>query len=107
MRGSHKGGPLKHITGDHTRPYLPPDKYHPDKIETIAVPAKAGDVIFFSYYLVHWSDVNRTEEWRKSVRIGYHTSQTRPIDTPLEMPNHKFIVGGLKERGQEPKLTYH
>ena len=47
--GSHANGPLEHVTGEHTRPYLPPEKYHPDKIETVPIPAKAGDVIFFSY----------------------------------------------------------
>ena len=106
MPGSHENGPLEHITGDHTRPYLPPEKYHPNKIETVAIPAKTGDVIFFSYYVIHWSGVNRTKEWRKSVRIGYHTIETRPVNTSLETPNHKFIVGGFKERGKEPKLTY-
>lgn len=38
--------------------YLPPEEYHPDKVETVAVPAKAGDVIFFSYCTIHWSNVN-------------------------------------------------
>ena len=40
--GSHKQGPLEHITGDHTRPYLPPEQYHPDRTPSVAVPAKAG-----------------------------------------------------------------
>jgi phytanoyl-CoA hydroxylase len=104
--GSHKDGPLEHITGEHTRPYLPTDKYHPDKVETVAVPARAGDVIFFSYCTIHWSDVNRTNQWRKSVRIGYHSSQMRPVGMDATQPNNKLMVGGLKRRGEAPKLTY-
>lgn len=104
--GSHKLGPLEHITGEHTRPYLPPDIYHPDIVETVPIPARAGDVIFFSYYAIHWSQPNRSDHWRKSVRIGYHTPETRPVGLDPTTPNHNMIVGGLKKRGQEPKLTY-
>ena len=104
--GSHADGPLEHITGDHTRPYLPPEKYHPDKVETMPVPAKAGDVIFFSYCTIHWSNVNQTDQWRKSVRIGYHTPEMRPIGMDTKEPNNKIIVSGLKKRREEPRLTY-
>ena len=104
--GSHKNGPLEHITGEHTRPYLPTEQYHPDKVETVPIPAKAGDVIFFSYLTIHWSNVNRTDKWRKSVRIGYHAPQMRPLGMDATQPNHKIMAGGLKNRGQEPKVTY-
>ena len=104
--GSHKNGPLEHITGDHTRPYLPPEKYHPDKIETVPIPAKAGDVIFFSYCTIHWSNVNQTDQWRKSVRIGYHTTEMRPVGMDAKEPNNKIVVSSLKKRREEPHLTY-
>jgi len=104
--GSHLDGPLEHITGEHTRPYLPPETFHPDKVETVSIPAQPRDVVFFSYYTIHWSDVNRTDEWRKSVRIGYHTPDTRPAGIPVNQPNNGIMVGGVKHRGQEPKLTY-
>ena len=42
--GSHKEGPLEHVAGDHTRPCLPPEKYHPDKTPSLPVPARAGDL---------------------------------------------------------------
>ena len=104
--GSHKEGPLEHITGDHTRPYLPPEKYHPDITQSVPVPAKAGDVIFFSYYLIHWSDINRSTAWRRSVRIGFHAAQMRPVGQDPTDPYNKIIVGGMKARNQEEKLTY-
>ena len=104
--GSHKNGPLEHITGEHTHPYLPTDKYHPEIIETVAIPARPGDVIFFSYYTIHWSNVNRTNQWRKSVHIGYHAPEMRPTGMALTEVYNKTIVGGLKNRGREPKLAY-
>ena len=104
--GSHCRGPLEHITGEHTRPYLPPDTYHPDKVDTVAVPAHPGDVVFFSYYLIHWFDVNRTDQWRKSVRIGYHSPATRPIGKAAYESNNSIMVSGVKMLGEEPKLTY-
>jgi phytanoyl-CoA hydroxylase len=104
--GSHKAGPIEHITGEHTRPYLPPEIYHPDITDSVPIPANPGDVIFFSYYTIHWSDVNRTDQWRKSVRIGYHTPETRPIGKPPEEPNNNLMVSGTKAHHHEPKLTY-
>ncbi|MBN60579.1 MAG: hypothetical protein CME20_04395 [Gemmatimonadetes bacterium] len=104
--GSHTQGPLDHIEGDHTRPYLPPDQYHPDITETVPVPAKAGDVIFFSYYLIHWSDLNHSDQWRRSVRIGFHNAAMLPVGHDPQTPYHKVMVGGLKKRAAETKLTY-
>ena len=98
--GSHKQGPLEHITGSHTSPHLPPEKYHPDWIDSVAIPAKSGDVIFFSYYTIHWSDVNRTDEWRKSVRFGYHTPEMRPVGSDPSEPYDNIITGGFKEHRQ-------
>ena len=95
--GSHKNGPLEHITGSHTAPHLPPDKYHPDIIDSTLIPAKAGDVIFFSYCLIHWSEVNRTNNWRKSVRFGYHNHGMRPVGKPPDEMYNNIIVSGFKD----------
>ena len=77
--GSHKQGPLEHVLGADTAPHLPPEKYHPEKVESVALPARRGDVVFFSYQTIHWSDCNRTDAWRKSVRFGYHGTAMRPV----------------------------
>ena len=54
LAGSHKQGPLPHITGteeEPSAPHLPTDQYKlPD---SVAVPARRGDVVVFSYYTVH------------------------------------------------------
>ena len=110
--GSHSAGPLQHVLGPDTAPHLPTDVYHPEKIDTMAIPAGKGDVIFFSYQTIHWSDCNRTNEWRKSVRFGYHSAALRPIGRAAEDPhridmdhilerNNNFIVSGFRENDQE------
>ena len=104
--GSHKKGPLEHITGAHTRPYLPPEEYHPSRTPSVPVSAKAGDVIFFSYLAIHWSDMNRTDRWRRSVRIGYHDAALRPVFVKPEEPYNNFMVAGLKPRGEQSRVTY-
>ena len=63
--GSHKQGPLEHVLGADTAPHLPLEKYNPEKVESVALPARRGDVVFFSYQIIHWSDCNRTDSWRK------------------------------------------
>ena len=65
-----------------------------------------GDVIFFSYYLIHWSDLNRSDQWRRSVRIGFHNAAMLPVEHDPKTPYHKVMVGGLKKRAAETKLTY-
>ena len=95
--GSHKKGPLVHVLGPDTSPHLPPDDYHPDKIDSILIPANAGDVIFFSYQIIHWSDCNRTDEWRKSVRFGYHSTQMQPVGRAEDDP-YRIDPNNILER---------
>ena len=95
-RVATKRAPREHITGEGTAPHLPTDKFHPDFIDSIPIPAKAGDVIFFSYCLIHWSEVNRTDQWRKAVRFGYHTPEMRPVGREPEEPYNNIMAGGFK-----------
>ncbi len=95
--GSHKLGPLVHNLGADTAPHLPPEKYHPDKLESVEIPAKVGDVIFFSYQTIHWSDCNRTDVWRKSVRFGYHSTALQPIGRAEDDP-HWIDMENIQER---------
>ena len=111
--GSHKQGPLEHVLGADTAPHLPPEKYHPEKVESLALPARRGDVVFFSYQTIHWSDCNRTDAWRKSVRFGYHGTAMQPvgraaddqyrIDRGNVLPRHdNIVVAGFRGNEAEP-----
>ena len=68
-------------------------------METVTIPAKAGDVIFFSYLTIHWSDCNRTDEWRKAVRFGYHHTDLRPIGRAEDDP-HRIDADNVQERNR-------
>ncbi|MEE2657585.1 MAG: phytanoyl-CoA dioxygenase family protein [Candidatus Latescibacterota bacterium] len=95
--GSHKGGPLEHNLGPDTAPHLPPENYHPDSVDTVTIPAKAGDVIFFSYLAIHWSDCNRTNEWRKAVRFGFHHTDMQPVGRAEDDP-HRIDYDNILDR---------
>ena len=113
--GSHKGGPIDHVLGPDTAPHLPPDEYHPDRLASVAVPAETGDVTFFSYLTIHWSDVNRTDQWRKAVRIGYHDTAMYPVGRAADDPhridydnilprNNSVIVSGFRPKREENRI---
>ena len=50
--------------------------------------------------------MNRTERWRRSVRIGYHDAALRPVFVKPEEPYNNFMVAGLKPRGEQSRVTY-
>jgi ectoine hydroxylase-related dioxygenase (phytanoyl-CoA dioxygenase family) len=98
--GSHKLGKLEHV-GAHdskdTRPHLPVDEY-PVSSAT-PVPANAGDVVFMSYLTIHGSEPNRTDEWRRLVRVGYRDPQN------LQVSGHNNGVKGLVVRGKKRNMA--
>jgi phytanoyl-CoA hydroxylase len=74
LAGSHKNGPLDHITidpetGKGCTPHLPPDRYRLE--DTVPVPARRGDIVVFNIFTVHGSHINTTDAARRLVRIGY------------------------------------
>jgi phytanoyl-CoA hydroxylase len=72
LAGSHKGGALEHITqtaDGPCSPHLSTDEYQLE--QTVAVPAKRGDVVCFSIHTIHGSHINTTERNRRMVRVGY------------------------------------
>jgi ectoine hydroxylase-related dioxygenase (phytanoyl-CoA dioxygenase family) len=77
LAGSHKLGPLDHISGPEVTPHLPTDQYR--LADAVSVPAKAGDVVFFHLWTVHGSNVNRTPHWRRLVRVGFRDPRNRQV----------------------------
>lgn len=76
LPGSHKLGHLEHITENCT-PHLPTDRYR--LADAVPCPAASGDVVAFSIYTVHGSEINRTNRWRRVVRVGYRDPRCRQI----------------------------
>jgi phytanoyl-CoA hydroxylase len=107
LEGSHKAGPLEHITktadGPCT-PFLPLDRYRLE--DTVPVPAKRGDIVCFSIFTVHGSYLNRTERPRRLVRAGYRDPRNRQL-SGQSAGRPGLIVRGLRPRqeGQSPFPT--
>lgn len=95
--GSHKNGPLKHITkveGKEVSPHLPTDQWR--LAETVPCFARAGDVVAFSIFTVHGSNVNRTDKWRRLVRVGYRDPMNK------QLTGHSLGRAGLMVHGMRP-----
>ncbi len=99
LAGSHKKGFLEHITeledGTGCTPHLPTDAYHLE--DTVAVPAKAGDVVLFCINTVHGSYINQTRQPRRLVRIGYRDPENVQLaGQSVGRPN--LMVQGYRQR---------
>ncbi len=90
--GSHALGPLSAVGADH---HLPEDRF---PIEgATALPAKAGDAIFFHYLLAHGSGVNVSDEPRTTLLVQLRD----PADVPLK-ESHGSRGQGLMLAGVDP-----
>ena len=98
LDGSHKGGPLEHVTetpDGACTPHLPTDQYKLD--DSVPVSAKAGDVVCFHIHTVHGSHINRTDQNRRLVRIGYrHPDNAQTAGQSLGRPG--LMVRGRRSR---------
>ncbi len=107
LDGSHKLGPLEHITqtpdGPCT-PHLPTDRYR--LADTVAVPAQRGDIVCFNINTIHGSHINTTGRPRRLVRVGYrHPDNIQTAGQSLGRPG--LTVWGRRSRapGQAPFPT--
>ena len=99
LDGSHKGGALEHITqnpdGTSCTPHLPTDQYR--IADSVAVPAKRGDVVCFNLHTIHGSHINQTDKNRRIVRIGYRHPDNEQI-AGQSMGRPGLMVRGRRTR---------
>src|SRR3989442_1601030 len=100
LPGSHKQGHLDHVVtmpdGTACSPHLPTDRYRlQDAVES---PAKAGDVVAFSIYTIHGSEINRTGRWRRLVRVGYRNPLNKQV-AGQSLGRAGIMVHGLRPIG--------
>jgi ectoine hydroxylase-related dioxygenase (phytanoyl-CoA dioxygenase family) len=95
LPGSHKNGHIPHITKD-CSPHLPTDVYRLS--DTVSCPAEAGDVVIFSIYTVHGSAINKTDKWRRLVRLGYRDPECKQI-AGQSLGRAGLIVHGMRPIG--------
>ena len=104
LAGSHKLGPLPHITGPDTEPHLPTDRYRLE--DAVSVPAKAGDVVLFHLWTVHGSAVNRAGRWRRLVRVGFRDPLNQQVaGQALGRPG--LIVHGIRPKAEDIKINVY
>ena len=94
--GSHKNGPIPHVGNGGW--HLPFDQYPLES--SVACPAKAGDVLFFSYLTVHGSGVNTSNEARTTLLI-----QMRDPEDPPSVVTHLSRGQGMMLRGVDPTAS--
>ena len=91
--GSHKAGILPHI-GEGSF-HLDPTEY--PVADALPCPARAGDVLFFSYLTIHGSGINTSDEARTTVLI-----QMRDPADPPTIRTHESQGQGMMLRGIDP-----
>lgn len=106
LAGSHLLGALEHVTrmpdGTPCSPHPPTDRY---KLEdTVPVPARRGDVVFFSIHTIHGSYINQTKYPRRLVRVGYRDPHNRQVGGQSLGRPGLMIHGYRERRNGEPLL---
>jgi len=102
--GSHKLGYLDHITSfendqgetEACTPHLDQTQYK--LADTVAVPAKAGDVVVFNILTIHGSHINKTDDMRRMVRVGYKHPEN------VQIAGQSKGRPGLMVRGRRPRM---
>ncbi|MFW5682950.1 MAG: phytanoyl-CoA dioxygenase family protein [Phycisphaeraceae bacterium] len=103
LDASHKLGPLEHICKfvnddgetESCTPHLDPSQYRLE--DTVAVPAKAGDVVVFNIRTIHGSYINKTNDLRRMVRVGYKHPEN------VQTGGQSHLRPGLMVRGRRPR----
>ncbi|MEO7719228.1 MAG: phytanoyl-CoA dioxygenase family protein [Capsulimonas sp.] len=91
--GSHKLGMIEHESEGNF--HLSAEAYPVDK--ALPLPAKAGDVVFFSYLTIHGSGVNESSEARTTLLV-----QMRDPADPPTIQTHDSLGQGMMISGIDP-----
>ncbi|MBI3920406.1 MAG: phytanoyl-CoA dioxygenase family protein [Armatimonadetes bacterium] len=92
LAGSHKLGPLEHIT-QNSSPHLPTERYRIQ--DAVSCPAASGDVVLFSIHTIHGSAVNHSPLIRRVVRLGFRNPRNRQVGGQA-MGRPGIMVNGLR-----------
>lgn len=66
--------------------------------------ASPGDVLFFSYFLVHGSMPNRSNRVRKTVLVQMHAGDDE-VETGNQHPNERLVLRGWNSRATRDKAN--
>lgn len=97
--GSHKKGVIPHAPDGL---YLSPDEYSLEK--ATPCPARAGDVLIFSYLTIHGSYVNHTNSTRRIMLFQFRAPDDQPIAEKHLSPGQGLMLRGINpEPSRIPK----
>lgn len=91
--GTHRLGRIEGTSGNIESEML---AHHPIEGAT-PVEAKAGDVLFFHYCLVHGSMPNRSDRTRKTVLVQMHAGDDR-VEAGVGHPDERLVLRGWNSR---------
>lgn len=104
--GSHKEGKIPHVVqledGTPCTPHLPTEQYALE--DTVPVPAKRGDVVFFNIFTIHGSYINQTNVPRRMVRVGYRDPHNRQMGGQSHGRPGVIVKGYRVRENDEPLL---
>jgi ectoine hydroxylase-related dioxygenase (phytanoyl-CoA dioxygenase family) len=89
--GSQKLGPIEHRHDGSF--YLPLDEWPLER--AVAVEAKAGDVLFFGYCMVHGSYINRSQHSRRILLVQMRSPSDRPLNDAHRSPGQGTMLRGI------------
>jgi ectoine hydroxylase-related dioxygenase (phytanoyl-CoA dioxygenase family) len=92
--GSHKLGPLPPAQKDHS---LDPAEWPLEK--ATAIPAHAGDAIFFNYLTIHGSGLNVSNEARTTVLVQMRDPEDPPTVKAHESKGQGMMLAGIDPTG--------
>ncbi len=93
--GSQKLGPLEHDSAGSF--HLPLDRYPLES--AVPCPAKAGDVLFFSYLTIHGSGVNVSQEARTTLLVQMRDAGDRALNPEHADPGEGLMLRGVRPNG--------
>jgi phytanoyl-CoA hydroxylase len=91
LPGSHKKGPIDHDSSGSW--HLPFEQYPLES--SVALPAAAGDVLFFSYLTIHGSGINASNEARTTLLVQMRDAADRPLEPAAGDPGQGLMLRGV------------
>lgn len=96
--GSPALGRLDHVGSKQF--YLPEEVAR--ELDPVAVPAQAGDVLFFGYLMVHGSGINRSQESRTTWLVQVRNPSDLPTEERHQSPGQGTMLAGSNPDNPPP-----
>lgn len=98
--GSHKNGPLEDVGHkgdgiDHIYHYQDPKKYPLEKATPIV--CEPGDIVVFSYLLLHGSYKNTSDRHRRMFLIQLMSAEDEPVEETHKSPGQGWVLRGCND----------